>query len=407
MTRKDNYFIIAPDGKLKAKYIVDSAVSEEKFLNLLKSININQSLEQIVNLGEKTFLLTINPLVSAKRKRCGTIITLSPLEKTSLWNEIWNNPLIGIAIYQRGKFLKVNPTFVKLLNIEDKQESFNLKLLSKKERRNILIQLKSKAPFQIILSSQGGSPLLWIGIPLNYSSGWCFYLLVIEEMKEIEDFLALLSHEFKSNFSVILGFAEFIDTKTDAPLIKESIQKIYTSCRRALDILEDMLTLVTLDRKEIKLKLTKVNLYNSLEEIIKQLSIKIKKKELTVINKVPSNLTVFTDESKLFQILQNLISNAIKFSFRKGEIVISTSSSNTEPLVELQIADNGVGIREEDFEKIFKKFVRLRTKGTEGEVGTGLGLSIVKKLAELLDIPIKLTSELGKGTTFSLILRKG
>ena len=107
-----------------------------------------------------------------------------------------------------------------------------------------------------------------------------------------------------------------------------------------------------------------------------------------------------SDEMVIKEILMNLISNALKYSHKDSEVNINVSDS--EGRAEIRISDNGLGIKEEEKQKVFQKFAKISNKPTAGENSTGLGLSIVKKLTELCGGKIGFESEFGKGTTFIL-----
>jgi len=110
------------------------------------------------------------------------------------------------------------------------------------------------------------------------------------------------------------------------------------------------------------------------------------------------------DVTHVIQIIENLVSNALKFSNPDSEVTLELN--NLEKYVELKVIDQGQGLSKEELPKLFKKFQKLSAQPTSGETSTGLGLSIVKKYVEAMDGEVSCTSELGKGTTFTLMLVK-
>jgi signal transduction histidine kinase len=117
---------------------------------------------------------------------------------------------------------------------------------------------------------------------------------------------------------------------------------------------------------------------------------------------VPENTFVFADEFMITTVIRNLVYNAIKFTPNKGEIVISTHTR--DDVVEVRVADNGVGIPQENLEKLFRTDIRLSTSGTDKESGSGLGLVLCKDFIEKNGGNITIETEENKGTTFIFTL---
>ena len=129
------------------------------------------------------------------------------------------------------------------------------------------------------------------------------------------------------------------------------------------------------------------------------------KKEITLKNKVVPEIEVIADLNMLYSILQNLISNAIKFTYKGGNIIVEALEK--DDFVKISVIDNGIGIRNEDKEKIFRIDQSHSTKGTENEQGTGLGLILVKDMVEKHGGKVWIESELTKGTAFYFLLPRG
>jgi signal transduction histidine kinase len=127
------------------------------------------------------------------------------------------------------------------------------------------------------------------------------------------------------------------------------------------------------------------------------------KKGITLASELPPALpAVKADKDKLGEILNNLISNALKFTKPGGTVLIR--AAREDGFVRLEVRDTGQGIAPEDLHKLFRKFSQTRTRSTAGEKGTGLGLAIVKKLVELHGGAVGVESILGKGSTFRFTL---
>jgi signal transduction histidine kinase len=132
------------------------------------------------------------------------------------------------------------------------------------------------------------------------------------------------------------------------------------------------------------------------------ISVNASTKDIKIDIKVDDNLYVYSDENMLSSVIQNLISNAVKFTNVGGKVLIKTLSQND--IVEVSIKDNGVGIDEEKLENLFKIDHASSSKGTSNEKGTGLGLIIAKELIEKQGGTLKVDSAVGKGSTFIFTL---
>jgi signal transduction histidine kinase len=130
----------------------------------------------------------------------------------------------------------------------------------------------------------------------------------------------------------------------------------------------------------------------------------ILRSKLSITVDVPKDLSpLWSDRQKVKQILLNLLSNALKFT-HQGSVMVSARPYPRERILELAVTDTGIGVAPVDQEKIFEDFRQLDNTPTRPYGGTGLGLSICRRLAQMLDGRISVRSELGKGSTFSLIL---
>ncbi|MCX8009563.1 MAG: HAMP domain-containing histidine kinase, partial [Ignavibacteria bacterium] len=128
------------------------------------------------------------------------------------------------------------------------------------------------------------------------------------------------------------------------------------------------------------------------------------KKKIELINEVSEDLYVYTDRGMFSSILQNLVSNAIKFTNIEGKVRVNAVEKDS--LVEISVIDNGVGISEDTLQKLFKIDSKVSTMGTAGEAGTGLGLNLVKEYVNLNKGEIWVTSKKGEGSTFTFTLPK-
>lgn len=224
------------------------------------------------------------------------------------------------------------------------------------------------------------------------------------------DFLANMSHELRTPLNSIIGFSDVlhgIDSLSDKQ--RRYAQNIQKSGRVLLDMINDILDLAKLEAGKMELRPTEFRLDTVITaqcDMMRSLS-EDKNIDLEVIVD-PHAPLIYQDQSKVQQILTNLLSNAIKFTPEGGRITVRAEQTDDEHL-ELTVSDTGVGIPEEDRDIIFEKFRQSKTvlgrdRLTREYSGTGLGLSIVKELCKLLGGEISFVSELGKGSTFKVVL---
>jgi two-component system sensor histidine kinase BarA len=220
------------------------------------------------------------------------------------------------------------------------------------------------------------------------------------------EFLANVSHELRTPLNSILGFAELLKDLTlpaGDPKIARYIQNIYTAGHNLLDLINDLLDLAKIEagRMEVRSEpLSLTDLFEALASVLKPLT---EQKNLTIVPAVSSDFPIIeTDPAKLQQILYNFLSNAIKFS-PVGE-KIELSAQLEADRIRISVTDHGPGIDTAKHNMIFEKFRQLDGSVTREHSGTGLGLAISKELTTLLGGTIGLSSELGQGATFYIIL---
>ena len=234
--------------------------------------------------------------------------------------------------------------------------------------------------------------------------------LKLYEMNQVKsEFLANMSHELRTPLNSIIGFSEVLEAGgLDGKQLRFA-SNIKSSGRLLLDLINDVLDLAKLEAGMMEVRPTDFSinqLCNELGDMVRTLA---EKKSIQLVYEGDENFEpVFQDKIKIRQVLTNLLSNAIKFTPEGGKIRF-TASRTGEDLLSLQVSDTGVGIAESDQEIIFEKFRQgpsaLGTDALTREVsGTGLGLSIVKELCILLGGKISLDSQVGKGSTFTVVI---
>lgn len=222
-------------------------------------------------------------------------------------------------------------------------------------------------------------------------------------MSTIQDeFIATVSHELRTPLTSIRGFSQTLLAswdKIDDENKKKFIKIIEEQSNRLIHLVENVLSVSKMNASIEVLK--KVDVNEVIKRIIPMFTEQYKTRKF--VQKLNSNLPpARLDEDKFQQILTNLIDNAAKYSTDGKTVTISTEL--VENFVEIKITDEGVGIKKEDFDKVFKKFSRLENHLTSTTQGNGLGLYITKQLVENMGGQISFTSEINKGTTFRVLM---
>lgn len=228
-------------------------------------------------------------------------------------------------------------------------------------------------------------------------------LALYESNKLKSDFLSTMSHELRTPLNSILGFSDVL-LSTDLPEKQRRwIMNIQTSGKELLELITEVLDLAKMEAGKMQVHLEDVSINDLSEGLFKQFEPLAEKKNIEMQRRIDPNLGLLRqDPDKIRRILQNLISNAIKFTPEGGRILLKADPDGE--FVLLAVSDTGVGIAPEDRDLIFEKFRQAANPMTRETGGTGLGLSIVRELTKLLGGEITLKSELGRGSTFTIRL---
>ncbi|MCU0535462.1 MAG: ATP-binding protein [Hydrococcus sp. Prado102] len=235
-----------------------------------------------------------------------------------------------------------------------------------------------------------------------------------EELKRASElksrFLSYMSHEFRTPLNAIISLSNMLLARIDGDLTSEQekqVNFIHKSAQSLTDLVNDLLDIAKVEAGKLDVCISAVDvadLFGALRVIMRPLLAQKNAVELIFEDFSHDVARLQTDEGKLSQILRNLISNAIKYT-ESGEVRASVQKGVDQTIV-FSVVDTGVGIAQENQSRIFEEFVRLNEFTSKPIQGTGLGLPLCKKLVELLGGRIELQSELGVGSTFSVILPK-
>jgi two-component system sensor histidine kinase BarA len=220
------------------------------------------------------------------------------------------------------------------------------------------------------------------------------------------EFLANISHEFRTPLNSILGFAQVLREKPGL-LTKDKGQRytenIITGGNRLLNMINDLLDLAKTKAGKIELHIENASVSQLINSAVASFSLETKKKKIKVkVLTDPDLPELVTDAGKVQQIIYNFLSNAVKFTPERGRIEIRAHLKSDDKTLRIEVSDTGCGIAEADREKIFEKFGTADGSLTRQSTGSGLGLAISAELAAMLAGNMGVDSELGKGSTFWL-----
>ncbi len=219
-------------------------------------------------------------------------------------------------------------------------------------------------------------------------------------------FLSNMSHEFRTPLNAILSLSQLLLERFDGELNSEQEKQvtfIRTSAQGLLELVNDLLDIAKVEAGKVTIRPNKFeigDLFNALKGVLRPI-IAQSKVDLVFVEPQDEVPTLHTDESKVAQILRNLISNALKFT-PDGEVRVSAVAANRTVI--FTVSDTGIGIAPTDLELIFEEFVQIENSLQTQFKGTGLGLPLCRQLAQLLGGNIAVTSTLGCGSTFTLTL---
>ena len=268
----------------------------------------------------------------------------------------------------------------------------------------------------------------WVQIEANLSGSdhWLAVFTDVTEIKEREaeltrlvqraeaadkaksEFLANMSHEIRTPMNGVLGMAELLAKSNLDTRQKTFIDIIVKSGNALLTIINDILDFSKIDAGQMKLRKAPFDPVEAIEDVATLLSSSAAEKDIELIVRGDASVkeTVLGDAGRFRQIITNLVGNAVKFT-EKGHVFIDLHSepvAEAEMMLTVRIEDTGLGIPDEKLKSVFEKFSQVDTSSTRRHEGTGLGLAITAGLVELFGGYIEVTSEVGRGSVFTIHL---
>jgi two-component system phosphate regulon sensor histidine kinase PhoR len=231
----------------------------------------------------------------------------------------------------------------------------------------------------------------------------------ITELKQADrvrrDFVANVSHELRTPLSILSGYIETLldSPKTSREELSRILRVMERHSKRLGLLVDDLLSLAQLESRSTTLQLSDVQLPELFESVIRDWEKQLVEKRLKVtVDLSPDARTIRVDETRLHEVLYNLLENAVKYSRENGQIRLQATRRGHE--ITVSVTDNGIGIRKDDLLRIFERFYRADKARSRDLGGTGLGLAIVKHIVQLHGGRVEAESELGRGTTIRVVL---
>ena len=223
--------------------------------------------------------------------------------------------------------------------------------------------------------------------------------------KSRREFVANVSHELRTPLTSIKGACETVmdDPEMPAETRQYFLDMALTESDRMTRIVSDLLVLSRLDNKRTQWKLETFDMCRSVSRLIEVMRVDIEAREHTVTFTAEENIPQITaDRERIEQVIVNVLSNSVKYTPVGGKIDVSVRCADEK--ISFRVKDNGIGIPEEDLDRIFERFYRVEKSRTSGMGGTGLGLAIARELIEAHGGDIRIESRLGEGTAVTVTL---
>jgi two-component system, OmpR family, phosphate regulon sensor histidine kinase PhoR len=273
-----------------------------------------------------------------------------------------------------------------------------------------VVRTRESARWHLQLPAADGRSFEVQAAPLN-SAGNQGAIAILHDITDLErlenvrrDFVANVSHEFRTPLAAIAGYAETlldgaIDDKTHNRRFLEIIQ---SNAIRLNSIASDLLTLSELQSNSAVQKMEPVAVGDAIESAISTIAAEAQLRGIEIERREISNFTVLGSRHQLEQAVVNLLANAVKFNQPQGRVSVETVRDGGQ--ISILVSDTGVGIPSSDLPRIFERFYRVDKARSRQVGGTGLGLSIVKHIIERMNGHVSATSQLGKGSVFTITL---
>ncbi len=340
-------------------------------------------------------------------------------EKTRL-NTIVNSISDGVfVVNKKGETVLFNPALTRYINVNQIEiEKNTLEKIHPKIKTLINKILRAENPEnksysdQIELKERGELFIEATSSAVPHPDGSLAGVVVviknITELKRIEhlksQFVSMVSHELKAPLAAVYGYLKLLTDDAFDTSREQRISYMKRSMVRLdslLKMVNDLLDISRMELKTVQREIKQVDISEVLDSILDLFSAEIQKKNLSVKKDYDISCEhFFAAKEELVRLFTNLISNAVKYNREQGSIHITAETTENHLIIEIH--DTGIGLKENEKEKLFQEFYRAKNEKTKDISGTGLGLSIVKKIVESYSGKIEVESEFGKGTSFKI-----
>ena len=227
----------------------------------------------------------------------------------------------------------------------------------------------------------------------------------IKASKAKSEFLSNMSHEIRTPINAVLGMNEMIMRESSEKQIVEYAANIQSSGRTLLSIINDILDFSKIESGKMEIVPVSYDVSSLVNDIVNMIRIRAEKKKLRFIYEIDENIPsmLYGDDVRIRQVITNILTNAVKYT-PEGYVRLRMNVVNIENDIlrlEVSVTDTGIGIKEEDMDKLFVSFQRLDQEKNRSIEGTGLGMSIVQRLLDMMGSELKVSSVYGSGSTFS------
>ena len=225
------------------------------------------------------------------------------------------------------------------------------------------------------------------------------------------DFLAQMSHEIRTPINAVIGMDEMILRETTDPDIRDYARDIKSAGKTLLSLVNGVLDFSKIESGKMEIAPQDYKIEELIDDLVNMIEDRAEKKYLEFHLEIDGNIPreLHGDDIRIEQVITNLLTNAVKYS-EQGSVTLKMDCEkieNGECTLYVEVRDTGIGIREEDMEKLFESFRRLDERKNRNIEGTGLGMAIVQGILDMMDSKIEVKSDYGKGSTFSFRLKQG
>jgi len=399
--------------------------SEEDRQNVAQSVSdiVNKTLDTRLDSAKKELDVRYNRVIKNQRRANAT---LQHKYQDALVEKKQTNAVIEsiaeglVVVNNKGEVVMMNSAAEKLLDVEQKdrigmpltedvkdEQLISLIQGSKEGDREIVLNAKQEETKRILRSSnavvadEDGNPVGMVAVLSDVTQQ-----RQVDQLKS--DFVSKVSHELRTPLVAMQHSLSILFDEVAGPLSEEQKRFVNISQRnleRLNRLINDLLDLSKLEAKKMDIRLEPSSMLSVVANVCESLDAWSRTKGIVLSRRVPDDLPqVLMDQSRIIQVLTNLIGNSIKFTPKQGRITIEAKMTEEKTIVEVSVSDTGPGIAKEDLPKLFSKFQQVGERSATDISGTGLGLAISKEIVELHNGRIWAESESNRGARFVFTL---